>query len=130
MAITGKNGRNSLVYVSAAQLIGGTAWSLAIEHAAVQYASHGDEWQTTMSGLKAWSGSLTAWHDHAATVLYTAAAYDGLVALLIYPDRTDITAYYSGNAVFGYGAEASMDAAAGRSADFTGTGTLAATGFA
>ena len=125
-----KNGRNSLLYVSGSQLIYGNAWSLAIEHAAVQYASHGDEWQNTMSGLKGWSGSLTSWHDHAATILYTAAAYDGLVALLIYPDRADGSAYYSGNAVFGFGSEASMDAAVGRSADFTGDGTLAATGFA
>ena len=58
-----------------------------------------------------------------------AAVYDGTVALLIYPDSSDGTTYYSGSAIFGFGASADMSSAVGRTADFTGTGTLSATGF-
>ena len=129
MAFTPLAGKNGLIYVSGTELPGANAWSISIESDAVEYSKFGDTWKSNFVGLKGWSGSVGALHDNAGTILQNAAAATIVVALLIYPDRTDGTAYYSGNAIFSFSSEASMDGAIGQSADFTGTGTLSATGF-
>lgn len=129
MAFTAKNGKNGLIYVSGTELPGANAWSFNIESESIEYAKFGDTWKSLFSGLKGWGGSVGALHDQAAKILQDAAAYDGTVALLIYPDRTDGATYYGGNAVFSFSSEGGMDAAVGQSSDFTGTGTPSMTGF-
>ena len=127
--ITATNGKNGLIYVSGTQIYGANAWDISVPHDTTEYAVMGDSWKSNFSGLIGWAGTITALADQASQVLFTAAAYDGTVALLIYPDSTDITTYYTGNAIFGFGASADMTSAIGRTADFTGDGALAATGF-
>jgi hypothetical protein len=129
MAVTAKAGKNGLVYISATEIEGANAWSVSIEHDSIEYTHFGNTWKRNFSGLKGFSGSVGALHDHAADVLQDAAIADTTVALLIYPDRTDNTAYYSGSAVFSFSSEASMDGPVGRSVDFTGDNTLTVTGF-
>ena len=129
MAFTAKSGKNGLIYVSGTEIPGANAWSIAIESDAIEYSKFGDTWKSNFVGLKGWSGSIGALHDQAAKVLQNAAAATIVVALLIYQDRTDGATYYSGNSIFSFSSEASMDAAVGQSADFTGDGALTMTGF-
>lgn len=124
-----KHGRNSLVYINGSEVIGGNAWSIEIEHETAEYSVFGDTWKSNLSGLLGWSGSVEAWHDHDAQILQTAGTYDGTLPLLIYPDRTDITTYYSGSAIFGMSSEATMSDAISQTAEFTGHSTLTVTGF-
>jgi hypothetical protein len=133
MAFTAKNGKNGLIYVSvvssAGELPGANAWTFNIESESIEYAKFGDSFKGVFAGLKGWGGSISALHDHAASILQDAAAYDGTVLVAIYPDREDGSAYYTGSAIFSFSSEGSMDAAVGQSADFTGTGTPSVTGF-
>lgn len=128
-SITATNGKNGLIYVSGTEIFGANAWDISMPHDTIEYNVFNDFWKKNFSGLIGWAGTITALHDQATKVLFTAAAYDGTVALLIYPDSTDITTYYTGNAIFGFGSSADMSSAVGRTADFTGDGELAATGF-
>ena len=121
MAITVRAGKNGLVYVSGTHSEGANAWSISIEHDAITYSKFGDTWENNLSGIHRWSGSLSTWQD--------AAAADAALGILIYPNRTDLTTYYDGSAVFSAGSEASMDSPVSVSADFTGDGELTMTGF-
>ena len=129
MAFTAQAGKNGLIYVSGTEIPGANAWSISIESDTIEYAKFGDTWKNNFAGLKGWSGSIGALHDQAAQVLQTAAAAVVVVALLIYPDRTDGSTYYSGNAIFSFSSDAGMDSPVGQSADFTGDGALTPTGF-
>lgn len=131
MAISVKAGKNGLIYVSGTsnEIEGANAWSLSIEHDAIAYSKFGDVWEGNLSGIKRWSGSIGALSDLGGKLLSNAAIADATVALLIYPDRTDITTYYSGSAVFSFGSEGDFGSAVGESADFTGDSTLAVCGF-
>ena len=131
MAFTPLAGRNGLIYVSGTtnEITGANAWSISIEHDGIPYSKFGDTWEGTFSGIKRWSGSISALKDTAGKLLTNAAVADAVVALLIYPDNTDISTYFSGNAVFSFGAEAGMDSPITATADFQGDGTLAITGW-
>jgi len=131
MAISVIAGKNGLIYISGTgnEIIGANAWSLKIEHDAIAYSKFGDEWEGNLSGIKRWSGSVSALHDQGAKLLSNAAVADGLVALLIYPDRTDITTYWDGDAIFSFSNDAEMGSAITQGVDFTGNGILAPCGF-
>ena len=128
-SISATNGKNGLIYVSGTEIFGANAWDISISHDATEYNVFNDFWKNNFSGMAGWSGSITALADQATKVLLDAASFDGTVALLIYPDSTDITTYYTGNAIFGFGASADLTSAVGRTADFTGDGILTGTGF-
>ena len=128
--ITATSGKDSLIYVSAAEIFGANAWTLALDHKTIAYNCFGDDYDGVFSGTYGWSGTLTALHDDAKEVLHTAAVYDGTCALLVYPvNAGGIADYWSGNAVFSWGASGSMTEATGESASFVGDGALASTGF-
>lgn len=129
-SITETSGKDSLVYVSATEVFGANAWTLAIDHSSITYSCFGDDYVGTFSGTHGWSGSITALHDNAAEVLHTAAVYDGTVALIVYPVNSAGTDYWSGSAVFSWGASASMTEATGESVSFVGHDALASSGFA
>jgi len=129
MAITAKHGKNSLVYINGSEVIGANAWSLSISHDSAEWATFGDTWKHNLSGLLGWSGSITAFSDHDASILQTAAVYDGTLPLLIYQDRTDNSTFYSGDAIFDLGSDAGMAAVIGQTTSFTGDSTLTATGW-
>ena len=128
-SITVANGKNGLIYVSGTEIFGANAWDISISHDATEYAVFNDDWKSNASGLLGWSGSITALHDQATKVLYTAAVYDGTCTIEIYPDSSDITTFYSGSAIFGMGSSGDMTSVVGQSGDFTGSSTLSATGF-
>lgn len=128
-AITPLSGRNSLIYVSGAELPGANAWSLDIGHDNIEYNVFNDLWKNNFAGLIGWTGSLTTILDSTAKQLIDAAVAEGTVAILIYPALVT-TSYWSGNAVFSYGSSAEMSSAIGETASLVGDGALTPVGFA
>ena len=124
--ITATSGKDSLIYVSEAEVYGANAWTLALDHKTISYACFGDDYDGTFSGTYGWSGTLTTLHDDATEVLHTAAVYDGTCALIIYPSNAaGAVDHWTGNAVFSWGASGSMTEATGESMSFVGDGALA-----
>jgi len=126
---TAVHGINGLIYISGTEIFGANSWSLAITTQSAEYIKHGDSWVDRKAGVGDWSGNLTGWHDQALDSLQDMAVARTALALLIYPLRSDLTAYYSGNAIFSFGSSSSTDAIVGISADFVSDGALAITGF-
>ena len=123
------HGFNALIYIGATALVGGNAWSMAIDTDSVETPQFGDTWKKQVLGMKSWSGSLTAWEQFDASLLSDAAVAATVTALKIYPDKSDNTNYYSGNAIFGFGSGGDTGSAVSNTASFTGDDTLAITGF-
>jgi hypothetical protein len=130
MALTIGAGRNGLIYVSGNEIVGANAWELNVTHAAAEGTRFGFDWTERVSGIKDWAGSITALHDQETEYLYSAATQNAVAALLIYPKRSDLTTYWSGNAVVSFRANADTDGLVGHSIDFSGAGSLTSTGFA
>jgi len=123
-------GRNGMVYVSGHEITYGNAWELAVDQAAVGGAHFAQDWMDNEAGIISWSGSVTAWHDQDTKYLYDAAVAATSVTLKIYPKRTDLTTYWSGSAIFsGFRSSGDTGGLATQTADFTGAGSLTATGF-
>lgn len=128
--ITPKAGKNSLLYINGSQISGANAWSLELTHDIIEISAFGDDWTRILAGLRSWAGSVDAWHDHDAKILYTALVSDSVLPLLIYPDDTDITTYVAGNALFGGNTrEGSMDGAITDGVEFTGDAAPTFTGW-
>jgi len=123
-------GRNGLVYVSGGELTYANAWELTCDQEAVGGAHFGQGWMDNDAGMKTWGGTLTAWHDQDSQKLYSAATAGTTVALMIYPNRSDLTTYWSGNAIFtGFRSGGEMGGLVTQSCDYAGAGSLTATGF-
>jgi hypothetical protein len=121
---------NGLVYVSGSDLVGANAASISINTRTVEYITFGDTWVNNAAEISEWSGSLGAVHDQDAQLLQTQVTARTSVTLLIYPNRSDLTTYYNGSAIFtGFSHEAALGAAVMQTAEFIGTGTLTITGF-
>lgn len=131
MAITKVSGINGLIYVSGHEIIGANAFEIAINKAAVEGAHFGQAWQDREAGIKDWSGSITAWFDQDSDYLYHAATSTETVPVVLYPKRSVLTDYWSGNAVFtGWRTSVDIGSLISHSVDFQGSGSPTATGFA
>lgn len=123
------HGFNALIYIGATALVGGNAWGIDIGTDSAETPQFGDTWKKQVLGMKNWSGSLTAWEQGDAKLLSDAAVAATVTALKIYPNRSDATDYYSGNAIFSFGSSGDTGSAVSNTASFTGDDTLAITGF-
>lgn len=124
------HGYDALVYVSATELTGGNAWNINVDTDSIVTNQFGDTWKKRTVGQSDWSGSLTAWDQGDQKILATAATSQTSVALIIYPDRADMTNYYYGNAIFGMRTAGGVTAAVNKDGDFVGDDTLTVVGFA
>jgi hypothetical protein len=130
MAFTlAKHGINAAVFISGTQLDGANAWSLTIDQQSAEYVKFGDSWVNRVTGARDWSGNVSAVHDQDAKQLQDACTAGETVGIVIYPDGSDDTTYYSGEAIFSFGSEAGTDAAITQSSDFVGDGALDIEGF-
>ncbi len=129
MAIVKKAGYNGLIYVSGNHIEGANAWEITVDQGAAEGRAFGQQWMDRVPIGNDWSGSITAWHDQDSKHLYNACVGNAAAAILLYPDRADLTTYWSGNAIFSFGSSADMESLVGQTATFTGAGSLAATGF-
>lgn len=123
------HGKNGLIYVSGAELTGANAWTLDMGLDIVEVGKFGDTWKEHVGGLLTWSGTISAWEMGDEQELVSAATAGVAVALLIYPDNSDLTSYYSGNAVFGASTDGSTGSAVSKNGTFTGNSQLTITGF-
>jgi len=124
-----RHGIKGLIYISGAQLSAANAWTIAFDTESVEIVYFGSTWKERLVGVNDWSGTITSWGDTDDKMLYAAVTAQAAVALLIYPDRADITTYYSGNAIFSGDESGDVGSAYSRSWAFSGDGTLAATGW-
>lgn len=125
-----RSGKNGLIYISGTEITGANSWSINIEVDMAETPQFGDGWKKRIAGLNDWSGNVAAWDQGDDQVLQTAATAGISVALLIYPDRSTLTSYYSGNAIFSFGSEGDTASPVGNSVDFSGDDTLTIAGFA
>jgi len=123
-------GKNGLIYISAVEFAEANAWSISIEQDMNEYAVFGDVSYTQCVGLYRWSGSISGYHDQDGKELQTAATAGVVVALLIYPNRSDLSTYYNGSAGFTFDSSGELGGGAvAANASFTGSGDLTMTGF-
>ncbi len=94
------HGKNGLIYVSGAEIVYGNAWEYSITQDAAEAMVFGQTWMNRAAGGLDWKGSLTSLHDQDAAVLYGAVTAGTTVNVLIYPNRTSLTNYVSGTAIF------------------------------
>jgi hypothetical protein len=127
--MTARHGYRGLIYISGTELAEANSWSIQIQTDNAEVPKFGDVWKNRLAGMSGWSGNVTAWDDSSEKILFSAATAGTTVALLIYPVRTDLTEYYSGSAIFGMSSAGGVSAAINRDGDFTGNGTLTATGW-
>ena len=124
-----RHGVGGLIYVGGSEITGANAWSLNLPKDSIETPEFGDTNKKRVIGLTDWNGTISAWDHTDSKVLTTAALYRGNYALLIYPDRTEATEYYSGNAIFGMRSGGGASAAIARDGDFVGNGTLTVAGW-
>jgi len=119
-------GINGLVYISGVELGEANAWSIAVKTNKSKFATFNSSWKKLHYGPSEWSGSIGGYHEQGSKRLQDAALARVSVALLIYPKRTDLTTYYSGNAGFDFdsGGEAEGGGPVTCSATFEGDSTL------
>lgn len=123
------HGKNGLIYISGAEITGANAWILNIPQDSLETPQFGETWKKRVVGQADWSGNITAWMHTDSKVITSAATAGVSVALLVYPNRTDLTDYFSGSAIFGASMAGGVGAAVGRDGDFVGNDTLTITGF-
>jgi hypothetical protein len=124
------HGINGLIYIGGTELTGGNSWSLNLPSELAEARQFGDSWVTRDKGVNDWSGNITAYNHLDSKLIATAATASAHTALLLYPDRNTLTAYYSGNAFFGMQADTGTGGMSNRNGDFSGNGALTITGFA
>lgn len=124
-----RSGNNGLIYISGSEIVGANTWSINIDVEMAETPQFGDGWKKRIVGHNDWSGSISAWDQGDDSNLQDAATAQASVALLIYPDRSDLASYYEGNAIFTFASEADTASPVGNSVDFTGDDSLTVNGF-
>jgi hypothetical protein len=129
MVATTVHGNNGLIYISGNEIVFANSWEVTIDHGTAEGQYFGQWWTNRTGGISSWSGSVSAFHDQEGKALYSPATQNASTTILIYPNRTDLTTYYSGTAIFGFSASGGTDGYVTETADFQGSGSLVATGF-
>lgn len=123
------HGINGLIYVSGTELAGANSWSLQIDPDQVETVDMGSSWKDVHKGANGASGSINAWEKTDSKLLMDAATAAGAVSFIIYPTRNVLTAYYTGNAIFGASTDGGAQSAVSKNGSFTVDGTLTIAGF-
>ena len=129
MAVTAVASVNGMIYVSGSVLEGANAWSVDIDHRSAEYIKFGDSWVNNAHSINAFSATIGAVHDQDTKQLQTAATATTTVAVLIYPNRSDITTFYNFSGIFSAGHNADVGNVVMQTANIVGDGTLTLTGF-
>lgn len=126
-------GRNAYIYLSGAAINGANSWSLGVTKDSIEATQFGDTWKRKVWGQVDGSGSITAWQHQDKKVIYDAVLADGPVATYLYPDKSDLTNFWSGNLLWtSYSGDGSTSSAVAGNGDFVtydGTAGLTQTGF-
>jgi len=110
-----------------------SGYSVSITGEECEVVRFEDSWKTRLRGILEASGSITAYHNQDAKVLATYAQEDSqtgtATATLIYPDCTDVTTYYQGNAWYDFEATGDTGSCQTQTAPFRISGELSKVGF-
>ena len=123
-------GRNAIVYLqgsgSAADLLSEAAeFHVSIDFESGDDGAFGDTWNTMLKGRMKWSGSLNGNLDTASNVAFDAATQTTSRKIYVYPDRSNMGAYYYGTAFPKLSVDVTLTAVAKFSASFEGDGQFA-----
>lgn len=123
-------GRNAIVYLqgsgSAADLLSeASEFHISIDNETGDDGAFGDTWTTLLKGRMKWSGSLNGNLDTASNVAFDAATQTTSRKLYVYPDRTNMGAYYYGTCFPKLNVDVTLTAVAKFSASLDGDGQLA-----
>jgi hypothetical protein len=127
---TAFHGKNAAICVNDTAITGANAWALQVDTDNAQTTEFGTQWKITKGGTSGWSGSLTLDDLTDISVLFDAAAGGAGVVLFIYPTTTDLADYYTGTAIFSWGAAGDTASIVSKTSSFVGDGTLTQTGYA
>ena len=119
----GKDGALSVDGTNVASL---TSWSVSQNAEVLECAAMGSTWKEHKSGLLSWEGSADAnFMDASANQAANEVTVGTTVALIFYPDTTDVSLSFTGNAVVtSIENSASLGDIQTVSLSFSGTGPL------
>lgn len=125
-----KHGKNGRIYIGGSQLTYANTWRIRTDTTTAESQEFGATQVDRAIGIMSWGGTLSAYHDQDAKVLYTAATAGASYLLAIYPDYNDTSTYWSGYAFFStWESTGNVTDFIAETADFVGASTLTATGF-
>lgn len=97
------HGKNAYVYIQGAgaqaqQLVNAANYSVDVSASTVDVSQLGDDWVQTLRGQYSWSGQLDGPIDTSNTLPFDAATQSTVRNFYLYPDKTNISTYYYGQA--------------------------------
>ena len=125
------HGKNAYIYIQgggaqAQQLINASDYSLDVAYTSVDVSQLGDDWVQTLRGQGKWTGTVSGPMDTANTIVWDAATATTVRNVYLYPDKTNISTYYYGQAWFDVGIAGGVTKAVTFSGKMTGLGPLTA----
>lgn len=126
-----RHGIAACVYLGAGptKLAVASGWTISITGEECEVVRFEDVWKTLLRGVKSGSGSITAYHDQEAKVLADYAQATTLTDILLYPDCTDATTYYSLSGWFDFEHTADVGSCQTQTAPFRASGAVVKNGF-
>ena len=124
-----RHGLAACVYVDGVKFENASGWSLGIAGEECEIVRFEDTWKQLLRGVLAGAGSITAYHDQEAKILAELAQSSTTKALILYPDCTDDSTYYTFDAWFDFEHTADVGSCQGQTSPFRVDGDIDKVGF-
>ena len=127
-----RHGLDACVYLGAVptKLAVASGWTINITGEECEVVRFEDTWKELLRGILSGSGSITAYHDQDAKVLAAAAQSTTETVVVLYPDCSDISTYYSMVGWFDFEHTADVGSCQTQTAAFRVDGAVNKIGFA
>lgn len=119
-----RHGLAACIYIDGAKLEVASGWSIGIAGEECEVVRFEDTWKQLLRGVLVGAGSITAYHDQDAKVLAELAQSSTTKALILYPDCTDDSTYYTFDAWFDFEHTADVGACQEQTSPFRVDGTV------
>lgn len=124
-----RHGLAACIYIDGVKLEVASGWSIGISGEECEVVRFEDTWKQLLRGVLAGVGSITAYHDQDAKVLAELAQSSTTKALILYPDCTDDSTYYTFDAWFDFEHTADVGACQEQTSPFRVDGTVSKVGW-
>ncbi|RKY33177.1 MAG: hypothetical protein DRP74_00560 [Candidatus Omnitrophota bacterium] len=105
-------------------------WSLSFSRDIVDTPQQGEEYKDSVRGQGSWSGSFSAYYDRANVgKFYDVVNSTTEKDVYLYPEKSDLTKYFYGDAWCDFDLDVPVDGAIDISGTLTGVGQLHESGF-
>jgi hypothetical protein len=127
-----RHGISACVYLGTVptKLTNASGYSIGLTGEECEVVRFESTWKELLRGVLSAAGSITAYHNQDAKVLQDYAQATTETLVLIYPDCSDVTTYYSSLAWFDFEATGDVGSCQTLTAPFRVDGTLSKIGFA